>query len=721
MSLHAQRFEDVFPRPQVITSSGQTIALPQTATYTVGRQATGSHAYDRLKTWLATRQGQGSLKIVMGVRGDKTVKRFERQIPQHPEGYYLSVGKREIVVAGHDLRGLFYGVQTLVQSAANGRWPMGTVTDYPDVPRRGVVEGFYGTPWSFADRMSQLEFYGRHKLNVYIYGPKDDPYHRVPHWRDPYPEPEGDQIRKLVEQARRHGVSFYWAIHPGEDIRWNETDRDLLLAKFERMYQLGVRGFAVFFDDISGEGTKASKQVELLNYIDNHFVKPKKDVEPLVMCPTEYNKSWANIRGGYLPTLGQKLNENIEIMWTGQTVVDCIDRNDMEWINPHIRRKAYIWFNFPVSDYVRDHLLMGPVYGNGQDIAPLLAGFLSNPMEHAEASKVALSSVADYTWNMQAYDSIASWRNGMCDLLPGDADALETFASHSADLGDNGHHFARNESWQIRESLARIAQTAELDPQAVAAVGAECRQLARACNRLMGNRENPRLIDQMRPWLEMGKLVGEYGVEVMRLAGTQTDRKAFEEAYRQARALQAMMYDVDSKQNQNPYQPGVKVGSLILMPTLNKIFTAMVDSHNARYGTSLASTAVYMPFTMSSNVPQLTHLATRTRGALMTVSPSNEVIKWAKGGELKLEFDAPLTPKSLRIDMGKPDVAPCFRLEVMVDGIWRTVSLTPAAQGNVLTAQPMQSADKATALRLTQTAEPEVQVYFREFTLETAR
>ena len=47
----------------------------------------------------------------------------------------------------------------------------------------------------------------------------------------------------------------------------------LLLQKFESMYQLGVRGFAVFFDDISGEGTKADKQAELLNYIDDHFCK----------------------------------------------------------------------------------------------------------------------------------------------------------------------------------------------------------------------------------------------------------------------------------------------------------------------------------------------------------------------------------------------------------------------------------------------------------------
>lgn len=131
-------------------------------------------------------------------------------------------------------------------------------------------------------------------MNTYIYGPKDDPYHSSPNWRLPYPEKEALQLQELVKVANENEVDFVWAIHPGQDIKWNQEDRDLLLAKFEKMYDLGVRSFAVFFDDISGEGTNPNKQAELLNYIDEKFVKVKPDVTPLVMCPTEYNKSWSN-------------------------------------------------------------------------------------------------------------------------------------------------------------------------------------------------------------------------------------------------------------------------------------------------------------------------------------------------------------------------------------------------------------------------------------------
>ena len=117
-------------------------------------------------------------------------------------------------------------------------------------------------------------------MNTYIYGPKDDPYHSAPNWRLPYPDKEAAQLQELVAVANENEVDFVWAIHPGQDIKWNKEDRDLLLAKFEKMYQLGVRSFAVFFDDISGEGTNPQKQAELLNYIDEKFAQVKSGYKP---------------------------------------------------------------------------------------------------------------------------------------------------------------------------------------------------------------------------------------------------------------------------------------------------------------------------------------------------------------------------------------------------------------------------------------------------------
>lgn len=393
-SLSAFRIQ---PTPQSYISGNDSIAKPQNYVL-VSAESLPKASSELLSAIMPGKSDKAEFKVYAGIKGDKGIRKFSKNIPDRKEGYFLKIEKNQIVVAGHDERGLYYGLQTLSQLLTLNKLPLCEVKDYPDVPYRGVVEGFYGTPWSHEARLRQIEFYGRNKMNVYLYGPKDDPYHSVPNWRIPYPEKEAKQLKELVDKAKDNEVIFYWAIHPGQDIKWNDEDRDLLMKKFENMYQLGVRAFAVFFDDISGEGTKAEKQAELLNYIYENFVKVKGDVAPLVMCPTEYNKSWSNVKGGYLTTLGDKLNDGIEIMWTGDRVIACIDKQSMDFINPLLKRKAYIWWNFPVSDYVRDHLLLGPVYGNGLDIKDDLSAFVSNPMERPEASKIALYSVADYSW-----------------------------------------------------------------------------------------------------------------------------------------------------------------------------------------------------------------------------------------------------------------------------------------------------------------------------------
>lgn len=79
-------------------------------------------------------------------------------------------------------------MQTLKQLLKDNQLPVIEIQDYPAIRYRGVVEGFYGTPWSHNARLRQLQFYGENKMNTYIYGPKDDPYHSSPNWRLPYPE-----------------------------------------------------------------------------------------------------------------------------------------------------------------------------------------------------------------------------------------------------------------------------------------------------------------------------------------------------------------------------------------------------------------------------------------------------------------------------------------------------------------------------------------------------
>lgn len=431
----------IFPEPQEVTISSQTYAPPHGYALR-GINDPDADAVRLLKEALPFAKSGKSLPL--------EIKKLKDKAPemQRSGAYTLAITKKGITIGIVDDNSLFYAAQTLKQLAKYDEGkkilPLCSIKDYPDVLFRGTVEGFYGQPWSHADRIEQIRFYGRIKLNTYIYGPKDDPYHSSPNWRKPYPAEEAEHIKELAKEAAHNKVNFVWAIHPGQDILWNLTDSMNILSKFEKMYDLGVRSFAVFFDDISGEGARPEKQAGLLNYIHKEFITKKNDVQPLIMCPTEYNRSWA--KTDYLDILGTQLDPAIQIMWTGDRVVADITKEGVEWVNNRIRRPAYIWWNFPVSDYCQDHLLMGAAYGLDTQAAGTMTGFVSNPMEYAEASKVAIFGVGMYTWNIKNYDPTQAWKDACDFIMPEASMAFRIFCEHNCDPGPNGHQYRREES-----------------------------------------------------------------------------------------------------------------------------------------------------------------------------------------------------------------------------------------------------------------------------------
>lgn len=429
--------------------------------------------------------------------------------------YRLTIDGKGISILGYDERGAFYGLQTLrqiVAQAENGLLPCVRVNDWPDLPSRGVVEGFYGTPWSHKARLSLIDFYGRYKMNTYIYGPKDDPYHSSPDWRKPYPEDEAADIKELVEACRANYVDFVWAIHPGQDIKWNEEDYAALVAKFEDMYALGVRAFAIFFDDISGDGANPYRQVELLNRLGEEFVKVKGDVAPLIICPTDYNRSWANpTERGSLAVYGRELDPSVRVFWTGDYVCSDLTPATLEWVGSRIQRPALYWWNFPVTDYCRHIVMQGPVYGLDQTLtAENLCGFVSNPMEHAEASKLALYGVADYTWNIEDYDHLANWERGLGVLAGEDAgEAYRTFAIHSCDT-ESGYR--RDESWETE-----VFDFDDYTQQQYDALLEEFRRVEAAPEEMAENCSNEALMRELSPWLEEFGKLGARGVRTLEL------------------------------------------------------------------------------------------------------------------------------------------------------------------------------------------------------------
>ena len=495
----------ISPLPQKI-SWGEEAFSNDTKFYIVGDLEADANAIELLKRSVeivgvsnkvnAKKFGQAK-PIIIGEVGDKAVAKFKSNIPATSEAYYLQVAPNQVVIAGQDNSGTFYGVQSFLQLMSQPKVMQCQSEDYPSVAERGVIEGFYGNPWSHQDRLRQFDFYGQYKMNTYVFGPKDDPYHRA-RWREPYPEKEAAQLKELVDAAHKNKVKFVWAIHPAADIKWGLEDYKNVVNKLNKMYDLGVRTFAIFFDDVWGEGARADKQAELLNYLTDEFVRKHTDVDPLIMCPSQYNKSWSN--GDYLNILGTQMYPEVRIMWTGNSVVDMIEENDMQWINDQIKRKAFIWLNYPVNDYCQSRLLMGKTYGNGLNINDMVSGFCSNPMEYAEASKVSLYSIADYTWNMPAYDSVTSWERAMGALMPTCAEAFKIFCENNVDLGPTGH------------GLRREGESPNFDATSREALIKNFEKMVWAGDQVYLDRENhPEMVAEIEPWLKSMSFLASRG------------------------------------------------------------------------------------------------------------------------------------------------------------------------------------------------------------------
>ena len=165
-----------------------------------------------------------------------------------------------------------------------------------------------------------------------------------------------------------------------------------------------------------------------------------------------------------------------------------------------------------MTDYVRHIILQGPVYGLDTTLTSKeLSGMLSNPMEHGEASKLALYGVADYTWNISSYNPLENWERGLRELVPDAAEAYRTFAIHSCDT-ETGYR--RQESWET--------ETFSLDrwnDGAARALKAEFEKIEKVPSEMETSCANKALLNELRPWLaEFGKL-GTRGREAVELMG----------------------------------------------------------------------------------------------------------------------------------------------------------------------------------------------------------
>lgn len=293
---------------------------------------------------------------------------------------------------------------------------------------RGVIEGFYGTPWTADARRRVTAFLARHGMNAYVYAPKDDPYHRS-RWREPYPDDQLAALLSLHEHCRGVGVRFGFAISPGLDFQPGAaSDRDALWAKLEPFVDAGVDWFVLAFDDIPLKEGAGRAQGQLAGWLRGRLGGGAR----LSLVPTDYVGS---ARSPYLDELADALPAATDLMWTGRTVVpptitasEARDRLGATGGFPLL-----IWDNYPVNDaFMEASLHLGPLRGRDAELAGVATGLLANPMTQPLASLIPLFTVAAYLADPAGYDPDAAWDEAISAValeLGGDPRPIRVLAS----------------------------------------------------------------------------------------------------------------------------------------------------------------------------------------------------------------------------------------------------------------------------------------------------
>ncbi len=472
------------------------------------------------------------------------------------EGYIVASkhgteDKKHIVISGHDEAGTYYGTQTFGQIIVerNGTdWiPEVEIKDWPTMPIRGSIEGFYGAPWSHEDRLSQLEFYGEHKMNSYIYAPKDDPYHRDK-WKEPYPADKLADLAELVQAAHDNHVDFTFAISPGNTITYSsEADLKALIDKAQAMWDIGVRSFALYLDDIDPSlrspedramfgrdpNPPAAAQAYLLNRFNDEFIKKHDGAERLITVPTDYYQAGTT---PYRKRFAELVQPDIVVQWTGIGVVaPTITSEDADKIHGIFKHDLLIWDNYPVNDFERNRLFLAPLTGRDSDLTVEhgVIGLTANPMNEAEASKIPLFTVADYTWNPEAYDPADSMKRSLKEFAPAAYEPLNLLveASYATSLNNNQE--------PITERLKPLIQqfwTAEeaKDSQAVSEAGEallkEFGKMKQAPAQLRDQVDNPNFLKETAGYLNKLELFGQAGEAAVNMMLAQQSGDAAEAA-----------------------------------------------------------------------------------------------------------------------------------------------------------------------------------------------
>ena len=436
---------------------------------------------------------------------------------KNQEGFHL-IAKRidskiEAKIVYQNSNAVRYALNNLLKFAKSEALEINLNTS-PDFPVRGVVEGFYGKPWTHAQRLRAIEKFGDFNFNTYFIAPKDVPWQRF-NWRQPFNSDFMSLTEELISKGMENGISVTACVSPGLSVKYSDiNDVNAVVTRFKQLYDAGSRHFSLLWDDIAWElqhqedidtfATTASAQAWFTNQVWDAMVKIDHNIQ-MTVCPMHYCG-----RGNepYLVDIGPLLSPRINLMWTGRDICSgYLDISDAVIFQRSALRPPLYWDNFPVNDgSMQKNLYIGPIRNREVGLQRYSAGLLANPMLQFEMSLFPLKTVGDYLWDTENYNPDESWESSVVQLIEDEPSraALRLFMRCS--MGTNVGGDPAPDLRQVFRRGVTLWRAGHLQDAGDEFINEGKRMLANAEFLACNDFKYPEIFSEIEPWIGKYKL-----------------------------------------------------------------------------------------------------------------------------------------------------------------------------------------------------------------------
>ena len=288
-------------------------------------------------------------------------------------------------------------------------------------PELGIIEGFYGKPWSWEARAETASFLAPYGYRFYLYAPKFDPYLRRK-WQEPHPDALAERLKSLSAHCRDAGVRFGVGLTPFELYDLDESSRSALVTKLRLIDDIGVDDLGLLFDDMRGDVPDlAKKQIAIVDWVAAHTGASR-----IIVCPSYYSddpvldRVFGDRPRNYLEDLGRAIDTRIEMFWTGEEVISReFSPGHLERITDQLGRKPFLWDNYPVNDGQRmsQYLHIRGFTGRPASNTDRIAAHGINPALQPTLNRIPAITLSDSYRQRESYEYGESFRRACLEVL----------------------------------------------------------------------------------------------------------------------------------------------------------------------------------------------------------------------------------------------------------------------------------------------------------------